>query len=124
MLHCSGSDLAELRGMLKAPGGKLGSAAWAIISWPEVQEVPVGATLRAAYALTLKRPVEGSTPNLEGSARVYKRVKMTTIRHKSRRGIGKLAGNTPGDCGKKTERLTVRMPEAAGLAGVISKQVT
>ncbi|RZS17516.1 hypothetical protein BHM03_00049664 [Ensete ventricosum] len=32
-------------------------------------------------------------------------------------GIGKLAGNTPGDRRKKTERLTARMAEAAGLVG-------
>ncbi|RWV95053.1 hypothetical protein GW17_00042356 [Ensete ventricosum] len=35
-------------------------------------------------------------------------------------GIGMLAGNTPGDCRKKTRRLTARMSEAAGLAGVRS----
>ncbi|RWW11386.1 hypothetical protein BHE74_00033330 [Ensete ventricosum] len=34
--------------------------------------------------------------------------------------IGKLAGNTPGDRRKKTERLTARMPEATGLARVMS----
>ncbi|RWW56573.1 hypothetical protein BHE74_00036698 [Ensete ventricosum] len=33
-------------------------------------------------------------------------------------GIGKLAGNMPGDRQKKTRRLIVRMLEAAGLAGV------
>ncbi|RWV88936.1 hypothetical protein GW17_00048941 [Ensete ventricosum] len=33
-------------------------------------------------------------------------------------GIGKLAGNTPGDRRKKIGRLTARMPEAVGLAGV------
>ncbi|RZS01271.1 hypothetical protein BHM03_00031095 [Ensete ventricosum] len=33
-------------------------------------------------------------------------------------GIGKLIENTPGDYRKKTRRLTVRMPEAVGLAGV------
>ncbi|RRT60001.1 hypothetical protein B296_00004018 [Ensete ventricosum] len=33
-------------------------------------------------------------------------------------GIEKLAGNTPGDCRKKTRRLTARMPEVVGLAGV------
>ncbi|RZS18190.1 hypothetical protein BHM03_00050422 [Ensete ventricosum] len=33
-------------------------------------------------------------------------------------GIGKLAGNTSGDCRKKTERLTVRISESTGLAGV------
>ncbi|RWW36478.1 hypothetical protein BHE74_00058496 [Ensete ventricosum] len=33
-------------------------------------------------------------------------------------GIGKLVGNTLRDCRKKTGRLTVRMPEAAGLAEV------
>ncbi|RZS27485.1 hypothetical protein BHM03_00060956 [Ensete ventricosum] len=32
-------------------------------------------------------------------------------------GIGKLAGNTPRDRRKKTERLIARMPEAARLAG-------
>ncbi|RWV85535.1 hypothetical protein GW17_00052664, partial [Ensete ventricosum] len=32
-------------------------------------------------------------------------------------GIGKLAGNTLGDHYKKTERLIVRMSEAARLAG-------
>ncbi|RWV96651.1 hypothetical protein GW17_00040619 [Ensete ventricosum] len=32
-------------------------------------------------------------------------------------GIGKLTGNMPGDRRKKTRRLTVRMPEAVGLAG-------
>ncbi|RRT41759.1 hypothetical protein B296_00022976 [Ensete ventricosum] len=31
--------------------------------------------------------------------------------------IEKLAGNTPGDCQKKIERLITRMSEAAGLAG-------
>ncbi|RWV81829.1 hypothetical protein GW17_00056719, partial [Ensete ventricosum] len=31
--------------------------------------------------------------------------------------IGKLAGNTPGDHRKKTERLAARMPEVAGLTG-------
>ncbi|RRT76546.1 hypothetical protein B296_00019796 [Ensete ventricosum] len=35
-------------------------------------------------------------------------------------GIGKLAGNTLGDHRKKTGRLTTRMSEAAGLAGVLS----
>ncbi|RZS28576.1 hypothetical protein BHM03_00062187 [Ensete ventricosum] len=30
-------------------------------------------------------------------------------------GIGKLIGNTPGDCRKKTRKLTARMPEAAKL---------
>ncbi|RRT64557.1 hypothetical protein B296_00001189 [Ensete ventricosum] len=34
--------------------------------------------------------------------------------------IGKLAGNTLGDRRKKTERLTARMPEVAGLAGIES----
>ncbi|RWV95898.1 hypothetical protein GW17_00041433 [Ensete ventricosum] len=33
------------------------------------------------------------------------------------KGIEKLAVNTPGDCRKKTKRLTARMLEAAGLAG-------
>ncbi|RWW78648.1 hypothetical protein BHE74_00013120 [Ensete ventricosum] len=33
-------------------------------------------------------------------------------------GIGKLARNTLGDCRKKTERLTARIPEATGLAGL------
>ncbi|RZS26469.1 hypothetical protein BHM03_00059815, partial [Ensete ventricosum] len=33
------------------------------------------------------------------------------------KGIRKLAGNTSGDHQKKTERLTARMPEVAGLAG-------
>ncbi|RRT79718.1 hypothetical protein B296_00006960 [Ensete ventricosum] len=33
-------------------------------------------------------------------------------------GIGKLTGNMPGDRQKKTRRLTVRVLEAAGLAGV------
>ncbi|RWV91483.1 hypothetical protein BHE74_00045677 [Ensete ventricosum] len=33
-------------------------------------------------------------------------------------GIGKLAGNTSGDRRKKTGRLTTRMSEAVGLAGV------
>ncbi|RWV86439.1 hypothetical protein GW17_00051668 [Ensete ventricosum] len=33
-------------------------------------------------------------------------------------GIRKLVGNTPRDRRKKTERLTTRMSEAAGLAGV------
>ncbi|RWV80055.1 hypothetical protein GW17_00058726 [Ensete ventricosum] len=32
-------------------------------------------------------------------------------------GIGKLAGNTPGDCQKKIERIDTRMSEATGLAG-------
>ncbi|RRT45283.1 hypothetical protein B296_00031415 [Ensete ventricosum] len=32
-------------------------------------------------------------------------------------GIRKLVGNTSGDHRKKIERLTARMPEAAGLAG-------
>ncbi|RRT62663.1 hypothetical protein B296_00006651, partial [Ensete ventricosum] len=32
-------------------------------------------------------------------------------------GIGKLAGNTPGDHRKKTIGLTARMPEAVGLGG-------
>ncbi|RZS16803.1 hypothetical protein BHM03_00048873 [Ensete ventricosum] len=32
-------------------------------------------------------------------------------------GIGKLAGNTLGDCRKKTRRLTARIPEDAGLVG-------
>ncbi|RWV92814.1 hypothetical protein GW17_00044776 [Ensete ventricosum] len=32
-------------------------------------------------------------------------------------GIGKLAGNTPGDRQKKIRRLAVRMLEAVGLAG-------
>ncbi|RRT36281.1 hypothetical protein B296_00035878 [Ensete ventricosum] len=32
-------------------------------------------------------------------------------------GIEKLAGNMSGDCRKKTERLTARMPEVAGLVG-------
>ncbi|RZR92543.1 hypothetical protein BHM03_00020856 [Ensete ventricosum] len=32
-------------------------------------------------------------------------------------GIGKLAGNMPGDRWKKTERLTARMPEDVGLVG-------
>ncbi|RWW52146.1 hypothetical protein BHE74_00041450, partial [Ensete ventricosum] len=31
--------------------------------------------------------------------------------------IRKLAGNMPRDCQKKTGRLTVRIPKAAGLAG-------
>ncbi|RWW59279.1 hypothetical protein BHE74_00033799 [Ensete ventricosum] len=35
-------------------------------------------------------------------------------------GIGKLAGNTPRDCQKKTIRLTARIPEAAQLSGKIS----
>ncbi|RRT58021.1 hypothetical protein B296_00010128 [Ensete ventricosum] len=35
-------------------------------------------------------------------------------------GIGKVAGNTPRDHRKKTERLTSRMPEAVGLAGMRS----
>ncbi|RZR89307.1 hypothetical protein BHM03_00016999 [Ensete ventricosum] len=34
--------------------------------------------------------------------------------------IGKLAGNTPGDRRKKVRKLTTRMPEAAGLMGVLS----
>ncbi|RRT31655.1 hypothetical protein B296_00058696 [Ensete ventricosum] len=34
-------------------------------------------------------------------------------------GIGKLAGNTPGDYRKKTGRLAARMPEATGLTGPI-----
>ncbi|RRT56309.1 hypothetical protein B296_00018357 [Ensete ventricosum] len=33
-------------------------------------------------------------------------------------GIRKLAGNTPGDCWKKTVRLVTRMPEATGLGGI------
>ncbi|RRT41393.1 hypothetical protein B296_00040287, partial [Ensete ventricosum] len=33
-------------------------------------------------------------------------------------GIGKLAGNTPGDRWKKTVRFTARMPETARLTGV------
>ncbi|RWW60807.1 hypothetical protein BHE74_00032164 [Ensete ventricosum] len=33
-------------------------------------------------------------------------------------GIGKLAGNTPGDHWKKTRRLVARIAEAVGLAGV------
>ncbi|RZS25923.1 hypothetical protein BHM03_00059200 [Ensete ventricosum] len=33
-------------------------------------------------------------------------------------GIGKLAGNMPRDRRKKTRRLTARMSEAAGLAGI------
>ncbi|RRT77886.1 hypothetical protein B296_00010244 [Ensete ventricosum] len=33
-------------------------------------------------------------------------------------GIGKLTGNTSGDHRKKTKRLTARIPNAAGLAGV------
>ncbi|RRT42892.1 hypothetical protein B296_00038999, partial [Ensete ventricosum] len=32
-------------------------------------------------------------------------------------GIGKLAGNTSGDCRKKTRRLVARIPETAELAG-------
>ncbi|RRT32326.1 hypothetical protein B296_00052593 [Ensete ventricosum] len=32
-------------------------------------------------------------------------------------GIGKLAGNTSGDCRKKTKRLAARMSEAIELAG-------
>ncbi|RRT76846.1 hypothetical protein B296_00012004 [Ensete ventricosum] len=35
-------------------------------------------------------------------------------------GIGKLAGNTPGDHRKKTRRLTARIAKAVGLAGVKS----
>ncbi|RZS03483.1 hypothetical protein BHM03_00033668, partial [Ensete ventricosum] len=35
-------------------------------------------------------------------------------------GIRKLAGNTSGDHRRKTVRLTVRMPEAVGLAGLIT----
>ncbi|RWV79407.1 hypothetical protein GW17_00059463 [Ensete ventricosum] len=35
-------------------------------------------------------------------------------------GIGKLAGNMPGDYRNKTGRLTTRMPEAVGLARVRS----
>ncbi|RZS19171.1 hypothetical protein BHM03_00051532 [Ensete ventricosum] len=35
-------------------------------------------------------------------------------------GIGKLAWYMPGDCRKKTGRLTVRMSEAVGLAGLRS----
>ncbi|RZR89927.1 hypothetical protein BHM03_00017736 [Ensete ventricosum] len=35
-------------------------------------------------------------------------------------GIGKLAGNTPGDCQKKTERLATRMLEATRLVGVVA----
>ncbi|RWW64342.1 hypothetical protein BHE74_00028425 [Ensete ventricosum] len=34
------------------------------------------------------------------------------------KGIGKLVGNTLGDHRKKTGRLTTRMPEAVGLAGL------
>ncbi|RWV87803.1 hypothetical protein BHE74_00047097 [Ensete ventricosum] len=34
--------------------------------------------------------------------------------------IGKLAGNTPRDCRKKTGRLAARMPEATALVGVLS----
>ncbi|RZS02089.1 hypothetical protein BHM03_00032065 [Ensete ventricosum] len=36
-------------------------------------------------------------------------------------GIGKLAGNTPGDHQKKTRRLAARMPEATGLVGRINR---
>ncbi|RWV90029.1 hypothetical protein GW17_00047795 [Ensete ventricosum] len=36
-------------------------------------------------------------------------------------GIGKLAVKTPEDRQKKTGRLTVRMPEVAGLAGWVNR---
>ncbi|RRT35462.1 hypothetical protein B296_00045870, partial [Ensete ventricosum] len=36
-------------------------------------------------------------------------------------GIGKLAVSMLGDHQKKTERLTTRMPEAAGLAGMLGQ---
>ncbi|RRT47553.1 hypothetical protein B296_00009690 [Ensete ventricosum] len=36
------------------------------------------------------------------------------------KGIGKLAGNMPGDSWKKTRRLTARMPKVIGLVGVRS----
>ncbi|RRT49036.1 hypothetical protein B296_00052662 [Ensete ventricosum] len=38
-------------------------------------------------------------------------------------GIGKLTGNTPGDRRKKTGRLTVRMVETTGLAGLQVKEI-
>ncbi|RZS16390.1 hypothetical protein BHM03_00048371 [Ensete ventricosum] len=40
-------------------------------------------------------------------------------RERFAKGIGKLAGNTPGDHRKKIERLIARMSEAIGLTGVI-----
>ncbi|RRT47551.1 hypothetical protein B296_00009692 [Ensete ventricosum] len=36
-------------------------------------------------------------------------------------GIGKLAGNIPGDRRKKKRRLAARMPEATGLAGRVNR---
>ncbi|RZS19625.1 hypothetical protein BHM03_00052053 [Ensete ventricosum] len=73
--------------MPKVPTGKLGLAARATMSSPEVQEVPTEAAL-SVDAPTPKRLAEGSIPPLVGSSHAHKRVKVTVGKHKSRRGDG------------------------------------
>ncbi|RWW20516.1 hypothetical protein BHE74_00004926 [Ensete ventricosum] len=62
---------------------KIGTGSSATVSLPKVRKVPIGITPRVASAPTPKRPIEGLTPHPDGSARTHKRVKMTTVRHKS-----------------------------------------
>ncbi|RWW05862.1 hypothetical protein GW17_00030839 [Ensete ventricosum] len=80
-------NLVRLCAMPKVPTGKLGLAARATMSSPEVQEVPTEAAL-SVDAPTPKRLAEGSIPPLVGSSHAHKRVKVTVGKHKSRRGDG------------------------------------
>ncbi|RRT46707.1 hypothetical protein B296_00031554, partial [Ensete ventricosum] len=52
-----------------------------------------------------------------GSRKAYRDGISPTFARRFVEGIGKLAGNMPGDHQKKTGRLTARMSEAIGLAG-------
>ncbi|RWV81317.1 hypothetical protein GW17_00057274, partial [Ensete ventricosum] len=72
----------------------------------------VASAAASAEACVRQKKTETRQKIVRGSRKAYREFA---------EGIGKLAGNTPGDHQKKTRRLAARMPEAAGLVGRINR---
>ncbi|RZR95634.1 hypothetical protein BHM03_00024490 [Ensete ventricosum] len=70
--------LGELRGMSKVSTGQSGPASRMPSTPTQVQEVPVGTTVRVADEPTPKRSVVESMPCAEDLARLEKQVKMSS----------------------------------------------
>ncbi|RWW48739.1 hypothetical protein BHE74_00045162 [Ensete ventricosum] len=64
---------------LRALSGKPRPMVRDVVFSPEVQEVPVGVTLRATSTPTPKRPTEGSMPHPDGSACMHNGGTLVTI---------------------------------------------
>ncbi|RRT50753.1 hypothetical protein B296_00005600 [Ensete ventricosum] len=67
-----------------------------------------------------QRKIKTRQKIIVGSRKAYRGGILSKFARRFTKGIRKLTRNTEGDRWKKTERLTARMPEAVGLAGVRS----